>query len=134
MRRAEPRRLAVWPLLAAGLVAAAPPVVGDDAFAGGTAAMVVHDLRSGQVLRLGGERTALRLPPCSTFKVPNTLIALAAGAVDPEDSYVEWDPVRAPREAFWSDAWSQGQDLESAFRRSAVWYYQELARRVGGER
>ncbi|HVS01599.1 MAG TPA: penicillin-binding transpeptidase domain-containing protein, partial [Thermoanaerobaculia bacterium] len=46
----------------------------------------------------------------------------------------EWDPVRAPREAFWSDAWSQGQDLESAFRRSAVWYYQELARRVGGER
>ena len=36
--------------------------------------------------------------------------------------------------ARWLPAWNQDQDLKSAFKNSTVWYYQELARRVGGER
>ena len=37
------------------------------------------------------------------------------------------------REDWWPETWLQDQTLESAFRRSAVWYYRELALRVGAE-
>jgi len=30
-------------------------------------------------------------------------------------------------------AWNKDQDLKTAFKNSTVWYYQELARRVGGD-
>ena len=40
-----------------------------------------------------------------------------------------WDGVRRPREE-----WNRDQDLRSAMKHSVVWYYQELARRVGPDR
>lgn len=103
------------------------------------ASMVVLDGASGRLvrlhgehaLRLHGERAARPLPPCSTFKIPNTLIALGAGAVTVDDHFLPRDRERDPRGDFWSDAWDADQDLPSALRRSTGWYYQELARRVG---
>jgi beta-lactamase class D len=71
------------------------------------------------------------LLPASTFKIPNTLIALDAGAITVDDHFMARDRERDPRTDFWSDAWDRDQDLPSALRRSTVWYYQELARRVG---
>jgi beta-lactamase class D len=97
------------------------------------AAMVVLDAASGRRVRLHGEQAARPLPPCSTFKIPNTLIALGAGAVTTDDNFLPRDRERDPRGDFWSDAWDADQDLPSALRRSTVWYYQELARRVGSE-
>jgi beta-lactamase class D len=95
------------------------------------ASMVVLDTASGRHVRVNPEQAARPLPPCSTFKIPNTLIALGAGAVTPEDHFIPRDRERDPRGDFWSDAWDADQDLPSALRRSTVWYYQELARRVG---
>lgn len=97
------------------------------------ASMVVLDTATGRRVHLHGEQAARPLPPCSTFKIPNTLIALGAGAVTPEDHFIPRDRERDPRGDFWSDAWDADQDLPSALRRSTVWYYQELARRVGSE-
>lgn len=97
------------------------------------ASMVVLDEASGRRVRLHGEQAARPLPPCSTFKIPNTLIALGAGAVTTDDHFLPRDRERDPRGDFWSDAWDADQDLPSALRRSTVWYYQELARRVGSE-
>lgn len=97
------------------------------------ASMVVLDEGTGRRVRLHGEQAARPLPPCSTFKIPNTLISLGAGAVTPEDHFLPRDRERDPRGDFWSDAWDADQDLPSALRRSTVWYYQELARRVGNE-
>lgn len=97
------------------------------------ASMVVLDTATGRHARLHGERAARPLPPCSTFKIPNTLIALGARAVTPEDNFLGRDRERDPRQEHWSDAWDSDQDLPSALRRSTVWYYQELARRVGSE-
>lgn len=95
------------------------------------ASMVVLDTATGRHVRLNPERAARPLPPCSTFKIPNTLIALGAGAVTLDDHAMARDPERDPRTDFWPDAWDRDQDLPSALRRSTVWYYQELARRVG---
>jgi len=67
--------------------------------------------------------------PASTFKICNSLIGLETGVIKDENFIIPWDSVqrRIP-------AWNQDQDLKSAFKNSTVWYYQELARRVGGER
>lgn len=126
-------------MLALGAAAAEAPESALEALLPAEAAMVVLDAAGGRLvrqhgehpLRLHGEQAARRLPPCSTFKIPNTLIALGAGAVTPEDHFMPRDRERDPRQELWSDAWDADQDLPSALRRSTVWYYQELARRVG---
>jgi beta-lactamase class D len=67
--------------------------------------------------------------PASTFKICNSLIGLETGVIQDENFVIPWDSVirRIP-------AWNKDQDLKTAFKTSTVWYYQELARRVGGEK
>jgi len=67
--------------------------------------------------------------PASTFKICNSLIGLETGVIKDENFIIPWDSV-----ARWLPVWNQDQDLKSAFKNSTVWYYQEVARRVGGER
>nr|WP_240955969.1 penicillin-binding transpeptidase domain-containing protein [Wenzhouxiangella sp. XN79A] len=85
---------------------------------------------------MGGDEDALdvRRPPFSTFKIPNLLIALDTGAARALDHEIAWDPARRPAAAHWPDDWARDQTLASAFRRSAVWYFQDLAEEVGGPR
>jgi beta-lactamase class D len=66
--------------------------------------------------------------PASTFKICNTLIGLETGVIKDKHFVIQWDSVlRNP-------VWDKDHDLKTAFEHSTVWYYQELARRVGGER
>ena len=82
----------------------------------------------------GRGRGRCRQPPHSTFKIWNTLIALETGAAPDAGFQQRYDPVKYPREDWWPETWLQDQTLESAFRRSAVWYYRELALRGGRRR
>lgn len=66
--------------------------------------------------------------PASTFKIPNTLIALETGVALDEAQVFKWDGKKR-----WNEDWNQDQTLQTAFRFSAVWVYQEIARRVGAE-
>lgn len=66
--------------------------------------------------------------PASTFKIPNTLIALETGVARDETQVFTWDGKKR-----WNEDWNQDQTLQTAFRFSAVWVYQEIARRVGAE-
>ncbi len=63
--------------------------------------------------------------PASTFKILNTLIALDVGVVAEKD-VMKWDGKDRG-----VAAWNRDQTLESAFKSSCVWFYQELARRIG---
>jgi beta-lactamase class D len=66
--------------------------------------------------------------PASTFKICNSLIGLETGVITDENFLIAWDSVsRSPE-------WDQHHSLKTAFQASAVWYYQELARRVGGDK
>ncbi|WP_022723915.1 penicillin-binding transpeptidase domain-containing protein [Rhodopseudomonas sp. B29] len=68
--------------------------------------------------------------PASTFKVPNSLIALETGVVaDPDKDVFKWDGVRHSNEA-----WNRDHTLRSAIAVSALPVYQEIARRIGQER
>lgn len=66
--------------------------------------------------------------PGSTFKICHSLIALETGVVADEYTVFKWDGVtRALPE------WNKDQDMQSAFKNSTVWFYQECARRIGGK-
>ena len=68
--------------------------------------------------------------PASTFKIPNSLIALETGVVeDPDKDVFKWDGVKRPIEA-----WNKDHTMRSAIAASAVPVYQEIARRIGQER
>jgi beta-lactamase class D len=76
------------------------------------------------------ERSGAAQLPASTFKIPNSLIALETGVVaDPDKDIFKWDGVTRSIEA-----WNKDHTLRSAIAVSAVPVYQEIARRIGQER
>lgn len=70
-----------------------------------------------------------RVNPCSTFKILNSMIAIDSGAVRDENETIAWDGVVRQY-----PAWNHDHSMRSAISVSAVWFYQELARRVGAQR
>jgi beta-lactamase class D len=92
-------------------------------------AFVLLDASRGHCLRYHPELCRKRVSPCSTFKIPNSLIALETGVATGPDFRLPWDGTRYP-----FDSWNHDQTLRSAFSVSCVWYYQELARRIGSRR
>jgi beta-lactamase class D len=97
---------------------------------------VILDLRRGRTLRHDEARARERFPPFSTFKVPNSLIGLETGVIRDANFEIKWDPRKYPRAGETANfaSWWQDQTLRTAMQRSAVWYYRELASRVGEER
>jgi beta-lactamase class D len=76
------------------------------------------------------DRSGQAFLPASTFKIPNSLIALETGVVgDPDKDVFKWDGVKRSIEA-----WNQDHTVRSAIAASAVSVYQEIARRIGAER
>jgi beta-lactamase class D len=76
------------------------------------------------------DRSGQAFLPASTYKIPNSLIALETGVVqDPDRDVFKWDGVKRGIEA-----WNQDHTLRSAIAASAVPVYQEIARRIGAER
>jgi beta-lactamase class D len=68
--------------------------------------------------------------PASTFKIPNSIIALETGVVgDPDIDVFKWDGIKRPIEA-----WNRDHTMRTAIAASAVPVYQEIARRIGPER
>jgi len=106
-------------------------------FAGLAGAFVLYDDAAGAYLRHDPRRCARRFSPCSTFKIANALIALDAGVASGPDFAIPWEPRRDPEQPFWKELgldWARDHTLASAMRESAVWYFQEIARRIGPER
>ena len=70
-----------------------------------------------------------RFLPASTFKIANALIGLETGAIADESEVFRWDGKPKLRRG-----WERDHTLDSGMRESAVWMYQEVARRVGKAR
>jgi beta-lactamase class D len=76
------------------------------------------------------DRSGRPMLPASTFKIPNSVIALETGVVsDPDKDIFRWDGVVRSIEA-----WNRDHTLRSAIAASAVPVYQEIARLIGAER
>ena len=98
------------------------------------ATFVVYHSSSQQIIRHNPARAEQRFIPASTYKIPNSLIALDTGVADGAEYEIPWDSSIKPTEGFWSREWSKNHTLRSAIRSSVYWYYQALAREIGEER
>ena len=98
-------------------------------FAGREGCFVLYDAHADSYVRYNPKSCAERFTPCSTFKIANSLIALQTGVASGPEFSLKWDGVTRP-----IAAWNQDHNMRSAFANSVVWYYQELARRIGAER
>jgi Beta-lactamase class D len=74
------------------------------------------------------ERCNMAFCPASTFKIPNTLIALESGIATTE-SVFKWngEKLKFPN-------WEKDMTLQEAFKASSVPVYQEIARQIGVEK
>lgn len=94
--------------------------------AGVTGTFVVHDVATGEYTGHDRQRANIRYVPASTFKIPNSLIGLSAGAVSGVDEVLPYGggPTYLPQ-------WARDMPLREAIRISNVPVYKELARRIG---
>lgn len=74
-------------------------------------------------------RAERRYLPASTFKIPNTLIALKEGIIKDENEIIKWDGIDKGLLS-----WNKDHTLKTAFSVSCVWCYQEFSRNIGNER
>ncbi|MCR9236345.1 MAG: class D beta-lactamase [Alphaproteobacteria bacterium] len=88
--------------------------------------LVVESLGQQKIWVHNEARAAQPKTPASTFKIPNSLFALEAGAVANVDELVPWDGTMRSIEA-----WNKTHSLRSGIIVSSVPTYQELARRMG---
>jgi beta-lactamase class D len=98
-------------------------------FEGFDDAFVLFDLNDNHYVRYNPQRCAERLLPASTFKIMTALIGLETGVIPDENYVIPWDGT-----LYQITSWNQDHTLKTAFQNSVVWYYQEVARRIGRER
>jgi beta-lactamase class D len=92
--------------------------------------MVVRDPRRGKLVVVNAARAERGFLPASTFKIANALIALETSVVKDADNPVfKWDGKQREFEQ-----WNKDHTLGSGFKVSAVWQFQEIARKIGVER
>lgn len=90
---------------------------------------IMYDLNKNSTIVYNPERCKKQLTPASTFKIFNSLVALETGAVKSEHDTLRWDGVKRPM-----PEWNRDHDMRSAFKYSVVWFYQEIARRIGEQK
>jgi beta-lactamase class D len=90
--------------------------------------IVIYDLKRDRTLQHNPKRNATAFSPASTFKILNSLIALETQVIPDEVAVLTWDGI--PRAI---PEWNRDLNLREAYKLSAVWFYQVLARRVGPE-
>jgi beta-lactamase class D len=97
--------------------------------AGVNGTFVLYDVSAGRMTVHNLPRAEQRMIPASTFKIANSLIGLATGAVASVEEVLPYGGKAQPYES-----WEQNMGLRDAIKISNVPVYQELARRIGLER
>jgi beta-lactamase class D len=90
---------------------------------------LLYDLKNDILINYNSERASEKFIPASTYKIFNSLVALETGVMPDENEIIKWDGVKRAYEK-----WNQDLDMRKAFKYSAVWFYQEVARRIGEKR
>lgn len=99
----------------------------------------IYDINTSKYIQYNKAQCEKRFSPCSTFKIPNSLIGLETGVITDTSFVIKYDSLLHPKDSFMLNNspykyWYDDLSLKNAFKYSCVWYYQELARRIGFER
>ncbi len=87
--------------------------------------ILIYNQNENRYIGYNLERCNVAFCPASTFKIPNTLIALETGIIT-LDSVFLWN---GERRTF--SSWEKDMTIKEAFKASVVPIYQEIARRIG---
>lgn len=90
---------------------------------------LLYDSANEEYIRFCADRCEKQFIPASTFKLLNAQIALETGVIEDENEIIAWDGIDRG-----IPSWNQDHDLRTAMQNSVVWFYEELARRIGLER
>lgn len=90
---------------------------------------ILHDLTRDTTIIYNKSRVNQAFLPASTFKILNSLIVLECGAIRDVDEVIPWDSIDRP-----IPTWNRDHTMRSAIKFSVVWFYQEMARKIGVER
>jgi beta-lactamase class D len=99
----------------------------------------LYNLKANSYVQYNPGHCKKRFSPCSTFKIPNSLIGLETGIISDTGFVIKYDSILHPRDSVMLanvpfSYWYNDLSMKNAFKYSCVWYYQELARRVAQER
>jgi len=89
---------------------------------------LLYQVGVGEVRRNPSTSCRVRVSPQSTFKIPHALAALDAKVID-ESTSLNYDG-----HAVDFPAWGRDHTVATAMRFSVVWFFQEIARRLGVDR
>lgn len=87
--------------------------------------VLIYDEKNNQYYSNDYNLSRTKYCPASTFKIPNTIIGLERGLVQPEYVF-KWDGKERS-----VVAWNSDLNLRDAFQKSCVPCYQELAKKIG---
>ena len=99
-----------------------------------TGTLVIYDEAQQNYIIVNERRATNRYTPWSTFKIPNSIIALETGVVTDVDEVVKWDGEQYPAEIWWPETWKGDQNLRSGIKYSVVPLFRTMAVRIGEER
>jgi len=90
--------------------------------------ILIYDLNKNLTYQYNPQRNTTPFLPASTFKIPNSLIALETGVIPHELFVLTWDGIERA-----VPSWNRDLNMKEAIKLSAIWFYQVLARRIGHE-
>ena len=90
---------------------------------------VLHNQTDNEYIKYNSNICETGYLPASTFKIPNSLIALEEGVVKDTNQIIKWDGHEWPNKQ-----WNQDQTLKSAIKYSCIWVYFGFAEQIGIEK
>jgi beta-lactamase class D len=72
--------------------------------------------------------------PASTFKIINSIISLEEKVVIDESQIMKWDSLTKTFFGTKIESWNKDTDLKTAYKNSTVWFYVELAKKIGRQK
>jgi beta-lactamase class D len=103
-----------------------PELVKEFEAEGTTGTIALFDSQDGVLGCSDVKRCQQAFIPASTFKIPNSMIALETGVIEGPDTVMKWDGKQ-----YSVEAWNQDLKFRDAFRVSCVPCYRAIARQVG---
>jgi len=91
-----------------------------------TGTFVLKKLATPELKIHNKSRSEKQYVPASTFKILNSMIAIQTSAIGSVNDTIKWDGT----DKGWKK-WNSDQTMRTAMPISCVWFYQELAKRIG---
>ena len=92
-------------------------------------AIVIYDIKNKTYYSNNFDWSKTGIIPASTFKIPNSIIALETGIIKNDSTVFKWN---GEKRRF--KKWEEDLTFKKAFQVSCVPCYQEIARKVGVKR